>query len=169
MKNSFLNRTRIIVFISNSVIISLVLIIGKNDIMSTFFLIICICFLFINIVYIYLLYNPYSYIKIKRETPEENMYYFLYVSSNKIELSFIIINKLQEHYEYCSMCDLCKRYSNYLKINSKTIKFIDSETEKLLNETEVNNDNIIVNRNKLPFSFLNILILICKIFLNKNN
>ena len=155
MKNSFLNRTRFMVFIFNSEIIIISLIIGKNEIMNIYFFIVGCCLFLINIVYIYFVYNPFRYIVIKMDTPEENMYYYLYILSEKNNFNFLILNKLEEHHGKCGLCNLCKRFYKYLEIDKTTNKSIDDEKQTLLDENEFNNN--IINKNNKLFDIFHII------------
>ena len=84
--------------------------------------------------YIYFIYNPYSYIIIKRETPLENIFFYLYILSEKNDFDFVFENKVNEHYEKCGICNLCKRYYSYINRNKNTKKGEDEEKEKFLKD-----------------------------------
>ena len=86
MKNSFLNKSKVCFFFSKTMIILIALLLGKNEIITVLFLIISICVLLISTSYMYFIYNPYSYIIIKRETPMENIIFYLYILSEKKKL-----------------------------------------------------------------------------------
>ena len=116
MKNTFLNETRLSLYISNSFIILLSVLYGKTEIISTIFFIILICILIVVVMgYMYYIYSPFYYITIKRETPLENTFLYLYILSEKNDFNFIIKNKIKEHYQKCGFCELCKKYINIIR------------------------------------------------------
>ena len=133
MKNSFLNRTKICLFLSKTIILFIALLFGKDEIMSILFLIICISVLLILMAYMYFIYNPFSYIIIKRETPMENIFFYLYILSEKNDFDFVFENKVNEHYEKCGICNLCKRYNKYLNRYKIKKNVEDDEKELFLN------------------------------------
>ena len=90
------------------------------------------------------MYEPKLYIRIRQETPDENMYFFLYIISNERQPCFIIENTIKKHYEFCGICNLCKRFQHYINLSSDyevvendNINFINKDkfqrTEKLIN------------------------------------
>ena len=144
MKNSFLNKSKVCLFFCKTIIIIVALFFGKTEIKSPLFLIICIIIFIIFMAYLYCIYDPFFHINIKRETPMENMYFYLYILSEKNDFDFVIENKINEHYEKCGICDLCDKYVKYMNSN-KQIK--DEENETFIkDENNQNNEN---NKNKL--------------------
>ena len=132
MKNSFLNKTRLSFFFTNTIIIFVGILFGKKEILTILFLILCIGLLFIILAYMYLMYNPYHYIKISRETPMENLFFYLFVLSNNNDIDFLIENKINQHFEKCGICNLCKKYNQYLDINEEIEQ--DEEKENFIKE-----------------------------------
>ena len=153
MKNTFLNKTRICCFLTQTIIAGFALLVGKNEILTVLFTIVSIGLLLIIMGYLYFMYNPFSYIKIKRETPMENIYFYLYILSHKSTLDFLFENKLHEHYEECGICDLCKKYNYFYSQQEKYVDFEIDERKKLLNsdknyiiyDLETNNDNQLID------------------------
>ncbi len=145
MKNSFLNRSKVCFFFSKTAIILIALLFGKNETMTVLFLIISISVLLISMSYIYFIYNPYSYIKIKRETPMENIFFYLYILSEKNDFDFVFENKVNEHYEKCGICNLCKRYSSYINKNKTTKIPEDDEKEEFLKDNNTNNEGKLID------------------------
>ena len=143
MKNTFLNKTRISLFFTKTLIIIFAFLFGKNEIINILFLILFFGILFIMMVYMYAIYNPYYNIKIKRETPLENIFFYLFIVSNKNDLDFLFETKVNEHYIKCGICSLCKKYFQYLSQN-QTLP--DDEKNSLINE-ENNQDNKSINSN----------------------
>ena len=152
MKNSFLNITKTSLFLCKAIIIFIGLLLGKNEITNVFFLIVCICILLIIMSYMHFIYNPYSNIIIKRETPLENIFFYLYILSEKNDFDFVFENKINIHFGKCGICDLCKKYIKYLNKNKYKYKDkdkvnIDEEKETFINEE--NNQDDFNNKNKL--------------------
>ena len=117
MKNTFLNKSRISLFLINTIIIIFAFLFGDDEIISVLFLIVCLGIFFIVMSYIFMIYNPLHFIKIKKETPLENIFFYLFILSNKNDLEFLIENKLNEHFEGCGLCPLCKKYVKFLENN----------------------------------------------------
>jgi len=137
MKNTFLNETKLILFLTKTVITIAALIFGRREINNILFLIICIFLFIIIMVYLYLVYNPFFYIKIKNDNNLENIFFYLFILSEKNDYEFIIENSINDHYEKCGLCELCKKYMKY-----KYRKVIENEEkEKLFNEENYQNTN----------------------------
>ena len=119
MKNTFLNKTRLGFFLINTSILILAILVGSDEIISVLFLMLSLGIFFIIMIYMYLIYNPYHYIKININSPTENILFYLYVLADNNDLEFIIENKISEHFENCGLCPLCKKYDKYLEINQK--------------------------------------------------
>ena len=147
MKNSFLNLTKLSFFIAKTIIIIIALVFGKNEIMSVLFLLIILCIILINMLYMYFIYNPFSNIIIKRETPMENTFFYLYILSENNDFNFVFENKVNAHYEKCGICDLCRKYVKYINRYKQNYVIIDEEKEKFINEE--NNKYKYSNKNKL--------------------
>ena len=74
----------------------------------------------------------------------KNIFFYLFILSNDKDIEFLIENKLNEHFEGCGLCQLCKKYIKYLEIN----QILDEEDEKGVLLKKVNSKNEI-NDNKL--------------------
>ena len=148
MKITFLNKTRLSLYISNSLIILLAVLYGKTEIISIPSFIMIICILILIMIYMYYNYNPYYYIKIKRETPFENTLFYLYILSEKNDFDFVLTNKIKDHYQKCGFCELCKKYLNF--ISRKKVNIDNDENEFLIkDEMERNTKGVDNNKNKL--------------------
>ena len=132
MKNSFLNRTRVSLFFTKTTILVVAFIFGKTEIMSVLFLMTAFCIFIIFIAYMHFIYNPYTYIQVKRETPMENLFFYLFILSEKNDYDFFFENKIKQHYELCGICDLCQKFKKYKKKYKSYIE--NDEKEKLINE-----------------------------------
>jgi hypothetical protein len=160
MKNSFLNRTKICLFLTQTIIIILAFFLGKRGIMTALFFIMEISALLIMISFIYFIYNPFYYISINSDTSLVNIVYYLYILSEKNDYDFLYESKINEHYKSCGFCVLCKKYNNY-RIRYKQ-EFVDDENEKLLNDKRdkinerTNNNQKDINNNLIElFDIIN--------------
>jgi len=97
----------------------------------------------------YFIYNPFYHIKIRRETPMENIFFYFFVLSEKNDYEFIIRDKFNEHYKNCGTCVLCRNFMKYSN-KYKTTKTSDDELEKFINE-----ENYKYNENNHKLSFNN--------------
>ena len=138
MKNTFLNKTRISLFFTETLIIIFAFLFGKNEIINILFFILFIGILFIMMVYMYAIYNPYYNVKIKRETPLENVFFYLFIVSNKNDLDFLFENKVNEHYIKCGICSLCKKYLKYISQNHN---LPNDEQNRLINDENIQDKN----------------------------
>ena len=134
MKNQFLNKTKFSFFFSKTIISILALILGKTEIINVLFLMISLGIMFVILSYVYFMYEPLHFIKIRRETPMENIYFYLYILSERDDLNFLFENKINEHYEKCGVCDLCKKYINYLDNHQSNIEIEDDEKKRFIND-----------------------------------
>ena len=145
MKNSFLNRARLSLFFTQNFITLIAILFGKDEIMTILFIIICIFILFSNIGYMHFIYNPNLYIKVKRETPMSNLFFYFFILSEKNDYNFLFEKKIKEHFEECGICSLCTKFNDYLK-RYKRYKYKlnteNEEKEKLINEENNNKNNI---------------------------
>jgi len=141
MKNTFLNKTRISLFLFNTIIMIFIILLGKDEIERIIFPVISAGLIFIIMVFIYLVYNPLQYVKIKRETPMENIFFYLFILSDNDQLDFLFENKINEHYELCGVCKLCERFNMYLKSNQNNCINLDDEKESLISDEKSKNDN----------------------------
>ena len=154
MKNTFLNKTRISLFLFKTFIMIFTILLGKDEIERIIFPFISLGLIFIIMIFIYLLYNPLHYVKIKRETPMENIFFYLYILSDNEQLDFLFENKINEHYEKCGVCKLCERFSIYLKFNRNNCIKLDDEKESLISDEKSKNESN--NNNDHSNNFMNL-------------
>ena len=145
MKNLFINKIKVSLFLIQTFILIIAELIGRNGISNVSFLIIFISLFLIIILYIHLLYDPKKYIRIQRETPNENMYYFLFILSNEAQPCYIIENKINNHFESCGICDLCKKYANYINQKNDYIDFDENENINFINKEFYKNNEILID------------------------
>ena len=137
MKNSFLNETKFCFFLIKTIVIVLALLLGKSEIMNILFFIICIVLMIALLVYIYIIYNPLYHVKISKETPMENLFFYLYILSDRDKIDFLFKNKINEHFEKCGSCELCTKYAQYINTNKDNFSK-EEEKESFIN---FNNNN----------------------------
>ena len=148
MKNTFLNKTKLIFFFSNTIILFIAILFGKDEIITVLFLILFIGLFFIIMVYMYLMYNPFHFIRINRDSPIENIFFYLFTLSEENDIEFLIENKINEHFEKCGLCTLCKNYKKYLEIYDNIDEKEDEEKERLISgNNEYNKDDAVNNKN----------------------
>ena len=115
MKNSFLNKTKQALIWTETIIMIVSLLVGSNEFKSIFFAFICVGIFLVLIVYMHLLYNPFNFIHIERETPNENIYFYFYILSNENSLDFLLEDKIRDHYNKCGYCKVCKKFMKKMK------------------------------------------------------
>jgi hypothetical protein len=81
MKNSILNKMRISMFFTKTIILIFAVSLGEKYIINILFLTICIILLIIIICYMCFIYSPFSNIIIKKESPIENLIFFFFIIS----------------------------------------------------------------------------------------
>ena len=138
MKNSFLNRTKLSLFLAETTIVFFSYFMGDKNIFTVLFLLISIGIIIIFIGFLYFIYDPYTYIHIENAKPMENMFYYLNMINGRNDIEFLIERKLNSHYKECGICNLCKKYIKY-----KT----EVEKEKDINLTD-NEKDLLIDFNK---------------------
>ena len=140
MKNSFLNRTKLSLFLAETTILFFSYFMGDKNLFTILFLLISIGIIIIFIGFLYFIYDPYTYIHIKNAKPLENMFYYLNMINGRNDIEFLIERKLNSHYKECGICNLCKKYIKYKTEieKEKDINQTDNEKELLIDD---NNNN----------------------------
>ena len=140
MKNSFLNKTKTCFFFAQTFIVIFGIFIGIKEIKTFLFIIMCVSVIVISMCIIYLIYDPFNYISIKTETQMENLFFYLYILSEKNDYNFLFENKLNVHYKSCGFCELCKKYTEHISLFKKNLQ--DEEKSRLISdESNQNNDD----------------------------
>ena len=83
MKNTFLNCTKLSLFLAETTIILFAFFIGDEYLFSAIFILISISIIIIFIGFLYFIYDPYSFIHIKNDSALENMFYYLNMINKK--------------------------------------------------------------------------------------
>ena len=130
MKNSFLNRTKLSLFLAETTIVFFSYFMGDKNLFTVLFLLISIGIIIIFIGFLHFIYDPYTFIHIENNRPLENMFYYLNMINGRNDIEFLIERKINSHFKECGICNLCKKYSKY-----KT----EVEREKDINQTDSEN------------------------------
>jgi hypothetical protein len=144
MKNKFLNKTKTAFFFAQTFILIITELIGKKGILNIYFLVIIFLIFVIILLYIYFMYDPKIYIKIRQETPDENMYFFLYIISNESQPCFIIENQINKHYDICGVCNLCKKFDHYIHVPSD-YEIVETEIMNFINKDKIKRKEKLIN------------------------
>ena len=143
MKNSFINKSKISLFLAQITIILVYLFLKKNNITLNIVINTGILFFFMG--YLYFIYDPYSYINIKNDSPLENIFYYLNIINDRDDFEFLIESKLNFHYNRCGFCLLCERYIKY-----KT----EEESYENTNKNSKETDKFIIQNNNKKIIYL---------------
>ena len=145
MKNLFLNKTKVALFFIQTFVFILAELLGKRGILNISFIIIIICLFFITISSVYLIYDPRIYINFNRETPDDNMYFYLFILSYEHQPCYVIENKINSHYEGCGICNLCIKYHNYLFLTFDYIEAEENEKLTFINKDVYKKEDRLIN------------------------
>ena len=137
MKNSFINKTRLSLFLAETTIVFFSFFIGKNRIFSTLYVLINFGIMLIFSGFLFFIYDPYSYVQIRGEHPKENLLYYMNMANEKNGIEILFQTKLVNHYRSCSFCNLCRKYVLY-RTEEEGTKYINlkenaDEKESLIN------------------------------------
>jgi len=170
MKNGFLNISKVCFFLLQTLTLIIAELIGKNELLSVWFLNLIVGSLLILLLFVHFKYEPRNYINIGNKTPNENMLYYFNIISDANNLNFILESKINEHYQKCKTCNLCLRYKEYLEfclLNNNDGNINDEEEKiiylKKIEEDDDNNKYTNKNRNN------NFIDLFYVLYENKNN
>ena len=146
MNNGFYDKSRYSNLLSLLIIQTLLFFMKNEEIFQTSFITIFICvYIFLSIL-IFIAYDPYNHIIIKKSENPENLYYYFFLRDRNKNISFYLDDKIKEHISKCNCCSLCY---NYQKLEEK-FEGNDNAIE-LLSENEYNNNekdnNYIKNKN----------------------
>ena len=114
MKNSFLNRTKLSLFLARTTIVIISYLIHKNNLFTILHIFICfdIMIIFMGIIFVY---DPFSHIYIENEASVKNILFYLNVINHRNDFELLIENKIINHYKACGLCDLCQKYVKFRK------------------------------------------------------
>ena len=114
MSNIFLNKFRFSL-VTSSIIINLILILlGMKNFMIYSFLFLCLNIIVIVFIFVQVFYNPYSKAFFSTDDNIDNLYFYYYIIDHLRNDSFLLEEKLKEHFIKCQKCNLCKNLKNYL-------------------------------------------------------
>ena len=118
MNNIFLNKARFSFALSTVFVNIIMIALGHENINNfTFPLIIWNVFIIFFII-IQMYYDPYKYMHFDTDENIENIYYYFFLIDHMKNESFILEEKIENHYQSCQKCNLCKNLKNYLSSNT---------------------------------------------------
>jgi len=117
MSNIFLNKVRFSSNLSNILINIIMIVLGKENLKGTSFLISSINIYIICFIIFQVFYNPYNFIYFDTNEKIDNIYFYFYIIDHIKNQNFILEEKLEHHISFCGNCDLCIQLKKYL--NSK--------------------------------------------------
>ena len=113
MKNSFINKTRLSLFLAETTIVFFSFFIGRKRLFTTLYILINFGIILIFSGFLFFIYDPYSFVHVKGESSTENLLYFMNMSNKKNGIEILFETKLVNHYRNCSFCQLCRKYVRY--------------------------------------------------------
>ena len=114
MNNIFLNKARFSFNLSIILINFIIVILGKSLLKNSIFFLLCANIFVIFFIITQNFYNPYKYMIFDNDENIENIYYYFFIIDQKKNESFILEEKLENHYIRCGKCNLCKKLKKYL-------------------------------------------------------
>ena len=114
MNNIFLNKVRLSLVIGTVINIFILLLLGnQNYLIFSYLLIIVNIYLGIFLLIVVFI-NPYSFAYFKTDDNKDNLYFYYFIIDHLRNDSFLLEEKIQEHFNKCQKCNLCKNLRNYL-------------------------------------------------------
>ena len=135
MKNSFINKTRLSLFLAETTIVFFSFFIGRKRLFTTLYILINFGIILIFCGFLFFIYDPYSFVHVKGESSTENLLYFMNMSNKKNGIEILFETKLVNHYRNCSFCQLCRKYVRYRTEEKETdinLKDNSDENETLI-------------------------------------
>ena len=140
MKNSFINKTRLSLFLAETTIVFFSFFIGRDKIFTTLYVLITFGIMLIFTGFLFFIYDPYSYVQIRSEYPTENLLYYMNMSNKKDGIEILFETKLVSHFRNCSFCNLCRKYIRY-RTEEEDTKDINSKSNTDEKESLINHSN----------------------------
>ena len=126
MNNIFLNKARFSFALSTVFVNIIMIALGHENINNLTFPFIIWNIFAIFFIIIQIFYNPYKYVHFDTDENIENIYYYFFLIDHMKNDSFILEEKIENHYQSCQKCNLCKNLKNFLSSNTdyKKLYFI---------------------------------------------
>ena len=118
MNNVFLNKARFSFILSTTFTNIIMLVLGYDNVNNSFFIIIIWNIFVMFFIITQMFYDPYKYVHFDSDENIENIYYYFFLIDHKKNESFILEEKIEEHYQLCQKCNLCKNLKNFLSSNT---------------------------------------------------
>ena len=114
MNNIFLSKVRLS-FVIGTLLNNLILLLlgNKNYILYSFLLIVVNVYLGIFLL-VLIFINPYSFAYFVTDEYKQNLYFYYFIIDHLKNDSFLLEEKIREHFNRCQKCNLCTNLKNYL-------------------------------------------------------
>ena len=114
MNNIFLSKVRLS-FVIGTLLNNLILLLlgNKNYILYSFLLIVVNVYLGVFLL-VLIFINPYSFAYFVTDEYKQNLYFYYFIIDHLKNDSFLLEEKIREHFNRCQKCNLCINLKNYL-------------------------------------------------------
>ena len=114
MNNIFLSKVRLS-FVIGTLLNNLILLLlgNKNYILYSFLLIVVNVYLGVFLL-VLIFINPYSFAYFVTDEYKQNLYFYYFIIDHLKNDSFLLEEKIREHFNRCQKCNLCTNLKNYL-------------------------------------------------------
>ena len=136
MNNEFISKNKYANLLSLIFVQLLMFFLNPDEIFQKTFIIIVSCIIIFSIIFVFLFYNPYNYIRIDIPENKENIYYYLFLLDRNKNIAFFLEEKIKVHIFKCNYCSLCKNYQAIMNEDdndnekSKIIEYDKNKNEK---------------------------------------
>ena len=110
MNNEYISKNKYANLLSLVFTQILMLFMGPNEIFQKAFIIILSSIIILCIIFVFLFYNPYNFIRIDNPENKENIYYYFFCLDRNKNIAFFLEEKIKSHIFNCNYCSLCKNY-----------------------------------------------------------
>ena len=136
MNNEIISKNKYANLLSLVFVQLLMFFIKSDEIFQKTFIIMICCIIIFSIIFVFLFYNPYNYIRIDAPENKENIYYYFFLLDRNKNIAFFLEEKIKLHIFKCNYCSLCKNYQTVMNEDnddnekSKIIKCDNNKNEK---------------------------------------
>jgi len=110
MNNELISKNKYANLLSLVFVQILMFFMKPDEIFQKTFIIILCCIIIFSIIFVFLFYNPYNYIRIDIPENKENIYYYFFLLDRNKIIAFFLEEKIKKHVFKCNYCALCKSY-----------------------------------------------------------
>ena len=141
MNNELYDKCRYSNILSIAIIETFVYFMEHKEVYETLFIIIVICIYIFTTILVLISYDPYKYIIIDNSENNENIYYYFFLLDRNKNISFYLLDKIEDHISRCGCCSLCLKYKKFYE-NKNVIELInDKNNNKDTQENDIDEDN----------------------------